>query len=87
MRKSLLVALLLIGGCQQAEENPEARVAMPIAQVPANDLKIAQSKFPDVKFDTAWKLNNGAIEMRGKNKTGKIHEVELSAAGEVVETN
>ncbi len=86
MRKFLVLAVLVIGGCQKVE-NFESRASLPIAQVPANDLKVAQSKFPDVKFDTAWKLNNGAIEMRGKNKTGKIHEVELSPAGNVVETN
>jgi hypothetical protein len=87
MRKTLALALLLICGCQEAGENSGARVSLPIAQVPAKDLKVAQSKFPDVKFDTAWKLNNGAIEMRGKNKTGKIHEVEMSPAGEILETN
>ena len=86
MRKLLVLSVLIAGGCQEAE-NSQTRVSLPIAQVPAKDLKVAQGKFPDVKFDTAWKLNNGAIEMRGKNKIGKIHEVELSASGDVVETN
>ena len=60
---------------------------MPISEVPAKDLEIAQEKFPDVKFDTALKLDSGAIELRGKNKVGKIHEVEFTAAGDIVEVN
>jgi hypothetical protein len=36
---------------------------------------------------TAWNLDNGANEVRGKYKVGKIHEVEMSAAGEIIETN
>jgi hypothetical protein len=85
MRKLLLVALLFCG-CTRLPE-PEHRHAIPVDQVPLAILKTAKEKFPDVKFDTAWKLENGAIEVRGKAKTGKIHEVEVSESGEVVETN
>jgi len=86
MRKFLLFALLITAGCKDAE-NTAPRVVLPIDKVPADVLKTAQSKFPDVKFDTAWKLNTGAIEVRGKNKIGKVHEVEMSASGDIVETN
>jgi hypothetical protein len=56
-----------------------------LEQVPAAMLETAKHKLPDVKFDTAWKLPNGNHEIRGKNKRGKIREVELNPAGEVVE--
>ena len=86
MRKLLLIALLVAAGCQNAED-PHARLVLPIEKVPARLLKNAQKRFPDVKFDTAWQLSNGATEVRGKNKIGKIREVQLAATGEIVETN
>ena len=86
MRKSLLIAFVLCAGCKDADDTAH-RVVLPIDKVPANVLKTAQEKFPDVKFETAWKLDSDAIEIRGKNKIGKIHEVEMSASGEIVETN
>lgn len=82
----LLSTLLALAGCNRADETA-ARVMLTIDKVPANVLKIAQAKFPDVKWDTAWKLQDGAIEVRGKNKIGKIHEVELSEKGEIVEVD
>jgi hypothetical protein len=86
MRKLVLVALLIAAGCKDVDETAQ-RVNLPIDKIPANVLKTAQAKFPDVKFDMAWKLNSGTIEVRGKNKIGKVHEVEMSAAGDIVETN
>lgn len=86
MRRLLLLALLVCG-CGQAARVDQHRVALPLSEVPEKAIKVAHSKFPDVKFDTAWKLDNGAIEIRGKNKVGKIHEVELSAAGDILEVN
>lgn len=85
MRRFLFL-LLLVCGCGPAAVSPH-RVGLPLSQVPEKMMKIAHSRFPDVKFDTAWKLDSGAIEIRGKNKVGKIHEVELSAAGDIVEVN
>jgi hypothetical protein len=85
--RRLLLLVLLVCGCGPAARVDQHRVALPLDQVPESAMKIAHGKFPDVKFDTAWKLDTGAIEIRGKNKVGKIHEVELSAAGDIVEVN
>ena len=86
MRKFLLfIALTLaFSGCGQSGV-VEHRTAMTIDQVQHNVLKVAQDKFPEIKFDEAWKLDTGVIEVRGKAKTGKIREVEVSPAGEIVE--
>ena len=84
--RRLLLLVLLVCGCGHARVD-EHRVALPLNQVPEKAMKVAHSKFPDVKFDTAWKLDIGTIEIRGKNRIGKIHEVELSAAGDIVEVN
>jgi hypothetical protein len=84
--RRLLIAILLIAGCEKAPEF-ERKEAMAFDQVPPAILKMAKEKFPDVKFDTARKTSTGAIEVCGKAKTGKIHEVEVSPTGDIVETN
>jgi hypothetical protein len=83
MRHFLIPPLLLAlaVGCGG---DPKA-VAVPLEQVPAPFLKTAKEKLPDVKFDHARKLSNGNYEIRGKAKNGKVREVEVNPAGEVVE--
>ncbi len=77
-----LLFLLLLVGC--SDSNSKAEV-VPIDQVPAPLVKVARQQLPDVTFDHARKLANGTYEIRGKNKQGKIREVEVSATGEVLE--
>ena len=59
----------------------------PIAfeDVPKEMVDRAKKELPDVTFDSARKRSNGNIEVRGKNKQGKVREVEFNPAGEVVE--
>jgi hypothetical protein len=54
-------------------------------QVPAPLVQVAKDKLPQVKFDHAWKLPNGDYEIRGKDKNGKVREVEVTPAGDIVE--
>ena len=51
-------------------------------------MEAATKALPDVKFDEARKAKfNGqdAFEIRGKDKRGKIREVEVSTSGEILE--
>jgi hypothetical protein len=82
MRQWLGIGLLLLAGCGESR-SPGA--AVPLDQLPAGYLDTARKTLPEVKFDTAWKLSNGNYEIRGKNKAGKVREVELSPTGAVVE--
>jgi hypothetical protein len=69
-------------------ETHEADVAVPIEKMPAPLMKVATDKLPDVKFDTVYKgtkAGKEVYEIRGKNKEGKIREVEVTADGEIVE--
>ena len=86
MRRLLLVAILVCG-CSGQPRVDEHRAALPIDQVPKPVLTAAHKRLPDVRFDTAWKLDTGAIQMRGKSKTGKIHAIQLSDAGKVLEVD
>ena len=80
----VLCAAVAVGCGKKAGGKTEV---IPIDQVPKAMLEKARGKLPDVKFDTAWKLPDGNIELRGKGKSGKIHEVEFNPAGEVVEVD
>ncbi|MBI3838573.1 MAG: hypothetical protein HY288_11660 [Planctomycetia bacterium] len=82
MRKVLLLAVLL-AGCGKAAA-PKTKVVVPIDQVPPAVMNAAQTKKPDVKFNKAMKIADGIYEVQGKTKSGKIVEVEVSEAGEVL---
>lgn len=82
----LVLLLALICGCEKASA-PRHKDVVPLDQLPPAVLKSAQTKLPDVKFETAWKTESGDYEVRGKAKTGKIHDVKVSEAGDVLETD
>jgi len=82
----LFLLLLFLAGCgtPPAPESPW----LSTAEIPPDLLAVAQNKLPNVKFDTARKIkvNGGdAFEIRGKQPNGKVREVEVSVAGEVIE--
>ena len=83
MRYALgLVLVVLVVGCGQSRPKD---VAVPLEQVPEPLRKIAKEKLPGIDFDRARKTANGNYEIRGKDKRGKVREVELTPSGEVVE--
>ena len=82
MRNVVLLAVLL-AGCGKAAA-PKTKVVVPLDQVPSVVMKAAQTKKPDVKFNTVVKTADGIYEVQGKTKAGKIIEVEVSEAGEVL---
>ena len=88
MRKRLaLLASLAIaaGGCGEEIERGEA---VPLDKLPPGAMETARKALPDVKFDIARKARfNGqeAIEIRGKDRQGKVREVEVDPAGKILE--
>ena len=86
-KTTLMATLLMLAmGCGEAIERGED---IPLEKLPAGAMDKAVKALPDVKFSSARKAKfNGqdAIEIRGKDKQGKIREVEVSAAtGEIIE--
>ncbi|MFO0900555.1 MAG: hypothetical protein U0836_24255 [Pirellulales bacterium] len=82
MRRFLLTLLLLSGCGSAAPIVDESSVAL--EQVPAAARKAARKALPEVKFDLAWKVGDG-YELQGKTAKGKVHIVQVSPQGEVLE--
>jgi hypothetical protein len=58
---------------------------VPLEKVPEAMVKTAKEKLPEVQFENAVKHKDGSYEVRGKDKQGKVRDVEFSATGEVTE--
>jgi hypothetical protein len=82
MRRFCLCVLTSIGiGCG-GESGGEL---VPLEKVPQGMVQTAKEKLPDVQFENAVKRSDGSYEVRGKDKQGKVRDVEFSASGEVTE--
>jgi hypothetical protein len=85
--KRITLALLLTLAAVGCENEPTSDQVVPIASVPPNVMEVARKQLPGLTFDTAYKMKiegKDAYEVRGKDKRGKVREVEVSAAGEVL---
>jgi uncharacterized membrane protein YkoI len=86
MKRTFLVLPLLILalGC---ESEPKSDQIVPVEQVPPQVMEAARKELPGYTFDTVYKMKiegKDAYEVRGKDKRGKVREVEVSATGEVL---
>lgn len=87
MRATLLATLLAtsaltLTGCGQSEAG---KTTIDLKDVPAEVMKVAKEKLPDVTFTTAWKKADGSYEVRGKAKNGKVREIDIKADGTVAD--
>jgi hypothetical protein len=74
--------VFLVAGCGSPSARDES---VSLDQVPSNLQKIANEKLPNVKFERATKRADGSYEIRGKDKTGKVRDIDLRGNGEVLE--
>jgi hypothetical protein len=89
MRKACLAAVILATafafGCGGTQ--PKSDPVVPIEEVPPKVMDVARKQLPGFTFDTVYKMKiegKDAYEVRGKDKRGKVREVEVSADGEVI---
>jgi hypothetical protein len=91
MRRWFATAVLLgsICGCGgDADDVAEPKTPMPLDQVPTVVMK-AKAAAPDLTFYAAYKDKHegqDCIELKGKTKTGKIKELEITPEGKVLAT-
>jgi hypothetical protein len=76
---SMLLGLIGCGGESGAREN------ITLDQVPENVMKVAKDNLKDVTFDKAWRKKNGEYEVSGKDKKGKVREIDIKPDGTVTE--
>jgi hypothetical protein len=83
MRKQIIVAIvfLALSGCGGGEG---AKIPVKLEDVPAPAMKVAQEKLPGINFHEAYRKKDGTYEIRGKEKSGKVREVEVKADGTFV---
>ncbi len=73
-------------GCSESGEG--LKKPLPMDQVPADILKAAQEKYPELEFDVAFTETEDGVpvyELKGKSKTGKMLEVEVTHDGKILE--
>ena len=85
MKRTLFAILMILAtGC---ESEPKSDEIVALEQVPANVMDAARKQLPGITFDTVYKMKidgKNAYEVRGKDKRGKVREVEVSASGEIL---
>jgi hypothetical protein len=89
MRSWLAIGALILtlSGCGQDDEDDvvgESKKAIPFEQVPAQVLEAAKKAAPELTFYAAYKDKfNGqdSLELKGRTKSGKIEEIEVSPDG------
>ena len=88
---AVLLALLPISCGGRAEESSRmARRTMTVESIPDAPRAAAKKALPGVDFEDAWaNVDNGgqihSYELRGRTGNGRIREVRVSLAGEVLE--
>ncbi len=82
MRCAIFIAAVCIVGCGKSTAVKTKQV-IPMDKVPPVVMKAAQTKEPEVKFVKVI-ADGGIYEVQGKTNTGKIVEVEVSEAGQVL---
>jgi uncharacterized membrane protein YkoI len=86
MMRCLLCFLLVLCGC--GSPPAASNTDVPLSEVAPELLRIAEKTLPGVKFESARKKKvkgEDVLEIRGKLPNGKIREVEVNAAGKVIE--
>ncbi|MES1213628.1 MAG: hypothetical protein ABUL64_03495 [Singulisphaera sp.] len=87
MRRLLCVMLLVLAGCGHKGKQSDKPVTLD--QVPPAAMKAAEAAakkaFPDLKFETATLRGESLYEITGRTKNGKVHDVEVTATGEILE--
>lgn len=78
----IVLALIAVSGCGQ---KPPPKTPMELKDVPPNIMKVAKEKLPGVTFDSAFREANGSYELRGKEKNGKVREIDIRPDGTVEE--
>ena len=73
--------LLALAGCGSAKVE---KTPLKLEDVPPEIMKIAKEQLPEVTFTEAYK-EGAHYELRGKNKQGKLCEIDITPEGKILE--
>lgn len=79
-----LCLMALFCGCGEAIEMKQP---LPLEQVPPEIMKVAQTRYPDMKFLAAYtEIEDGqsVYELKGQTPNGKMYEVEVTKDGKLL---
>lgn len=83
----VLLCLVAMTSCGCSESEGERKKVIALDKVPNEVRKVAQEKYPDVVFDSAFtetEDGQSVYELKGKSKAGKIYEVEVTKEGKIL---
>ena len=78
----VFVVAASLAGCSKGKQEV---TTLQLEDVPPDLMRIAKEQLPGVAFDTVWKKPSGTFEIRGKEKNGKIREVDIRPDGTIEE--
>ncbi len=77
-------AAVTLHGCGSDPAVPKKTV-VELKDVPPDFMRTAKEKLPEVTFTDAFRKENGNLEIRGKEKNGKIREIGIRPDGTVAD--
>jgi len=85
MRMFLLIVFsVLMAGCEH--ETPSGQ-NVPLDKVPPGVMGVAKQELPGITFEQAWTTPTGNYEVRGRDKNGKVRDIQLKPSGDIVEVD
>ena len=82
---SMALALAAVGCGSKANEDEGPKTRVEMKDLPAPCLQTAQQNLPGITFTEAYLKKDGTYEVRGKDKNGKVREVEVKADGTFIQ--
>lgn len=79
-----VAGMTALAGCGAAQPSA-ATVPVKFEDLPPAFVATAKKELPGVRFDSAFRKPNGTLEIRGREKNGKVREVEIRPDGTVEE--
>jgi len=85
MRTFLLIVFsVLMAGCGDVSPSGQN---VPLDKVPQEVMDVAKQKLPGITFEQAWTTPTGNYEVRGRDKNGKVRDIQLKPSGDIVEVD
>ena len=79
-----ITCVTALAGCGTAEP-PAALQPLKLEDIPPAFVETAKKELPGVRFDSVFRKPNGTLEIRGREKNGKVREVEIRPDGTIDE--